>query len=253
MKVHFVGAGPGDPGLITVKGAALLAAADLVLYAGSLVNPEILGYASAKARLVDSAHLDLPELVAVMAEAVRAGQQVVRLHTGDPGLFGAVQEQVEALAKQGIMSEIVPGVSSFSAAAAALGRELTLPGITQTVIITRLSGRTGVPAKEELRELARHRATMCIFLSVGMMERVVTELSVAYPPATPVAVVEKASWPQQRVVAGRLDEIADLVAEAGISRTAMILVGDFLCATAFCPSRLYDPAFSHGYRQGKDE
>jgi precorrin-4/cobalt-precorrin-4 C11-methyltransferase len=253
VKIHFVGAGPGDAELITVKGARLLADAELIVYAGSLVNPDILCHAGPAARLVDSAGLDLDEQIRLMFAAVKEGRKVVRLHTGDPALYGAIQEQIDVLASRGVSCEIVPGVSSYSAAAAAVGRELTLPGVTQTVIITRLAGRTSVPEKESLRKLASHRASMCIFLSVGMIDRVVEELAAGYTPDASVAVVEKASWPEQKIIRGRLDEIAAKVHAAGIDKTAMILVGGFLSGESFSPSRLYAPEFSHGYRQGKDK
>lgn len=252
MTVWFVGAGPGDPELITLKGARLLQEAELVLYAGSLVHKNILLHASPAARLVDSAGLALEELVAMMAEAVAKGQQVVRLHTGDPSLFGAIQEQMDALKQRGIKSVMVPGVSSFAAAAAAVGRELTMPEISQTVIITRMGGRTPVPEKENLRSLASHQAAMCIFLSVGMMEQVVAELLSAYPAETPVAVVEKASWPEERVIRATLGEIAQKVNAAAVTKTAMILVGDFLAEEKSRKSRLYAADFSHGFREGKE-
>lgn len=252
MTVWFVGAGPGDPELITLKGARLLQEAELVLYAGSLVHKSILLHASPAARLVDSAGLALEELVAMMAEAVAKGQQVVRLHTGDPSLFGAIQEQMNALKQRGIRSVMVPGVSSFAAAAAAVGRELTMPEISQTVIITRMSGRTPVPEKENLRSLASHQAAMCIFLSVGMMEQVAAELLSAYPAETPVAVVEKASWAEERVIRATLGEIAQKVNAAAVTKTAMILVGDFLAEEKSRKSRLYAADFSHGFREGKE-
>jgi precorrin-4/cobalt-precorrin-4 C11-methyltransferase len=251
LTVFFVGAGPGDEELITVKGARLLGTAGLVLYAGSLVNRAILNHAAPEAKLVDSAGLDLEQQVELMTEAVENGVTVVRLHTGDPGLFGAIQEQMDALAERGISSVIVPGVSSFAAAAAAVGRELTLPEVSQTVIITRLAGRTPVPEKESLRGLASHRASMCIFLSVGMIESVVAELITEYTPETPVAIVEKASWPEERVIRGTLHNIATLVQEAGITKTAMILVGDFLTGKDYPQSRLYATEFTHGFREGK--
>lgn len=252
MTVWFVGAGPGDPELITVKGARLLKDAELVLYAGSLVNKEILQYTNPATRLVDSAGLALEEMVAIMAEAVAKGQQVVRLHTGDPALFGAIQEQMDALWQQNIPSTMVPGVSSYAAAAAAVGRELTMPEISQTVIITRMGGRTPVPEKESLSSLAAHQAAMCIFLSVGMIEQVAAELLTAYPPETPVAVVEKASWPEERVIQATLGEIAEKVSLAGVKKTAMILVGDFLGEEKGKKSRLYAADFSHGFREGKE-
>ncbi|NLM52758.1 MAG: precorrin-4 C(11)-methyltransferase [Firmicutes bacterium] len=250
MTVYFVGAGPGDPELITIKGARLLKEADLIIYAGSLVNPEILCYANPGAKIVDSKDLDLPRLMRLMQEAVAKGQKVVRLHTGDPSLYGAIQEQIRQLEAAGIATQIVPGVSSYAAAAAAVGRELTVPEVTQTVIITRLGGRTPVPEKESLSKLAMHQASMCIFLSVGMIDKVVAELLKAYPTTTPAAVVEKASWPQERVIRGTLATLAEQVKAAGITKTAMILLGDFLGNTESV-SRLYAPEFSHGYRKGK--
>ncbi|EEG78263.1 precorrin-4 C(11)-methyltransferase [Dethiobacter alkaliphilus] len=252
MTVYFVGAGPGDAELITVKGARLLGEADLILYAGSLVNKDILVHAGKKTRIEDSAGLNLDEQVKMMAEALQEGKKVVRLHTGDPALYGAIQEQMDALQKQGIESIMVPGVSSYAAAAAAVGRELTLPEVSQTVIITRLAGRTPVPQKENLASLAAHRASMCIFLSVGMMDKVVTELQEEYPAETPVAVVEKASWPGERAIRGTLADIAQKVQEAGITKTAMILVGEFLGKEDYVPSRLYAAEFSHEYRKAQD-
>ena len=249
MTVCFVGAGPGDPELLTIKGARLLAEAGLVLYAGSLVNREILTCANPAARLVDSAGLDLEQQVALMTAAVQEGIKVVRLHTGDPSLYGAIQEQIDELSARGVKSTIVPGVSSYAAAVAAVGRELTLPGVSQTVIITRLAGRTAVPGKESLRALAAHRASMCIFLSVGLIDRVASELLTSYPTETPVAVVEKASWPEQRLVGGSLGELVSLVREAGITRQAIILVGDFLASQDYEQSRLYAPEFEHGFRE----
>lgn len=253
MTVAFVGAGPGDPELITIKGSCLLGEADLVVYAGSLVNKAILIHARQGARLVDSAGMNLGELVELMADAHRRGLRVVRLHTGDPALFGAIQEQMDALKKEGIESVMVPGVSSYAAAAAAVKRELTQPDVSQTAIITRLAGRTAVPEKENLAALAAHRASMCIFLSVGMIDRVVEELTAAYPAETPAAVVEKASWPEERVIRGTLADIAQKVAEAGVTKTAMILVGDFLRDEDATPSHLYAAKFSHGFREGKAE
>lgn len=250
MKVYFVGAGPGDPELITVKGRRLLGEAAVIIYAGSLVNPAVLSYARPDAKVYNSAGMTLPEVLTVMKDAVQAGQMVVRLHTGDPSLYGAIQEQMDALAACGIPYEVVPGVSSFLAAAAALHQEYTLPGVSQTVIITRLEGRTAVPASEKLQLLAKHHATMCIFLSVHMLPQVVEELLTGgYAPSTPVAIVEKASWPDERIIRGTLANIVPAAA-GGPNRTALIIVGDCL-AKDYAPSRLYDPAFSHMFRQAK--
>lgn len=253
MTVWFVGAGPGDPELITVKGARLLGEADLVLYAGSLVHKGILVHARPQAQIVDSAGLDLEEMVTMMADAVAQGRCVVRLHTGDPALFGAIQEQMDALQELGIASVMVPGVSSYAAAAAAVRRELTMPEVSQSVIITRMAGRTPVPEKESLHSLAAHQASMCIFLSVGMMDDVAAELQRSYPAETPAAVVEKASWPgEERVISGTLADIAQKVKDAGITKTAMILVGEFLRDDSNRKSRLYAADFTHGFREGRE-
>ncbi|MCL5039032.1 MAG: precorrin-4 C(11)-methyltransferase [Firmicutes bacterium] len=248
-KVYFVGAGPGDPDLITIKGKKLLEKAGLVIYAGSLVNPALLSFCHPKAKLIDSAPLTLEEIMKEMEESVRRGELVVRLHSGDPSLFGAVQEQMDWLSQKGILFELVPGVSSFQAAAARLKREYTLPGISQTLILSRIHGRTPVPEREKLRHLAVHRSSLVLFLSVLLLKEAVAELLAGgYPPETPVAVVEKVSWPEERVLAGTLADILGQVEAAGISRTALVLVGDFLQATPE-RSRLYDPAFAHGYRE----
>ncbi|WP_258360468.1 precorrin-4 C(11)-methyltransferase [Moorella sulfitireducens] len=248
MKVFFVGAGPGDPELITVKGRRLLEEAGVIIYAGSLVNPEILKYARPEARLYNSASLTLEEVLAIIQEAVAGGEKVVRLHTGDPSLYGAIQEQMDALESLGIPYEIVPGVSSFAAAAAAVKREFTLPGISQTVILTRRAGRTPVPDRENLPDLSRHRASLCLFLSSRDLAAATVELARGYGDDTPAAVVYKASWPEERVVRGTLGDIAARSREAGIERTALLLVGDFL-AGPYRRSCLYNPAFSHGYRK----
>ena len=248
MQVFFVGAGPGDPELITVKGQRLLREADVIIYAGSLVNPEILSWARADTVIHNSAGMTLDEVIAVTTEAVGQGKKVVRLHTGDPSIYGAIQEQMDRFDKLNISYQVVPGVSSFLAAAAALKQEYTLPDVSQTVIITRLEGRTPVPTKEKLALLASHQATMCIFLSVHLLDGVVKELlDGGYTLATPVAVVQKASWPDERIYRGTLGTIADTIRTAGIDRTAMIVVGE-------CPnneyslSRLYAPEFGHMFR-----
>ena len=248
MQVFFVGAGPGDPELITVKGQRLLREADVIIYAGSLVNPEILSWARADTVVHNSAGMTLDEVIAVTADAVSQGKKVVRLHTGDPSIYGAIQEQMDRLDKLNISYQVVPGVSSFLAAAAALKQEYTLPDVSQTVIITRLEGRTPVPAKEKLALLASHQATMCIFLSVHLLDGVVKELlDGGYTLATPVAVVQKASWPDERIYRGTLGTIADTIRVAGIDRTAMIVVGECL-NNEYSLSRLYAPEFGHMFR-----
>ncbi len=249
MQVFIVGAGPGDPELITVKGQRLLKKADVIIYAGSLVNPAILNVAKAGAEIFNSASMTLPEVIEKIEEAVQNGKIVVRLHTGDHAIYGAIQEQMDELKKRKIAFEVVPGVSSFLATAAALRQEYTLPDISQTVIVTRNEGRTPVPERESLRSLAAHHATMCIFLSVHMLSDVVKELLAGgYEPETPIAIVHKASWPEQKIVRATLETIADKVKEEQITRTAMIVVGWCLGAD-YSLSRLYAPEFSHMFRQ----
>lgn len=248
MQVCFVGAGPGDPELITVKGQRFLCEADVVIYAGSLVNPALLGLVKQGASIYNSAKMTLDEVIKVMEQAVAGHKQVVRLHTGDPSIYGAIKEQMDALDKKGITYQIVPGVSSFLATAAALQCEYTLPEVSQTVIITRLEGRTPVPEKEKLSSLAAHNATMCIFLSVHMMDDVVKELiGGGYAPETPVAVVQKASWPEQKIYRGSLANIGEILSSAAVNRTAMIVVGKCL-GNDYALSRLYAPEFGHMYR-----
>lgn len=248
--VYFIGAGPGDPELITLKGRRLLDAADLVIYAGSLVNPALVE--DIQGEVLDSASMNLDEIIDRIGAAVRAGKTVVRLHTGDPAMYGAITEQVDRLHGLGISTSIIPGVSSAFAGAAALGQELTIPEVSQTVILTRMEGRTPVPEAEQLRSLAAHKATMAIFLSVGLAEKVQSELLTSYPPDTPVAVVEKASWPGQRIVRGALQNLAGLIADAGIKKTALIYVGEALRASEQPlgkESKLYDKNFTHEYRK----
>lgn len=253
-KVYFIGAGPGDAELITVKGARLLREADVVVYAGSLVDLELVKTYAADAEVYDSAGMTLEETTRVLAEAVIAGKRVVRLHTGDPSIYGAIQEQMAELGLLGIDYEVVPGVTSAFAAAATLKQELTLPEVSQTVIITRLAGKTPVPEREKLAEIAKIGATLVIYLSVSMIDRVVAELlEGAYTAETPVAVVAKASWPDEQVVEGTLADIAGKVQVAGIGKQALILVGDVFKARREglkARSLLYDKGFSHEYRKG---
>ena len=247
-QVYIIGAGPGDPELITVKGQRLLQGADVIIYAGSLVNPALLGMAKKDAEIYNSASMTLAEVINVISAAVKKNKMVVRLHTGDPSIYGAIQEQMDALKKQQIDFEVIPGVSSFLATAAALKQEYTLPGISQTVIITRNEGRTPVPEKEKLRALAAHQATMCIFLSVHMLSEVTAELIAGgYPPTTPIAIVQKASWPEQKIIRATLATIVERVHEEAVMRTAMIVVSRCLGAD-YELSRLYAPEFSHMFR-----
>lgn len=248
-KVFIVGAGPGDPELITVKGQKLLSQADVIIYAGSLVPESLLGYAREGCEIHNSASMSLPEVLEVIERSVEAGLMVVRLHTGDPSIYGAIQEQMDALEKKGIEFEVVPGVSSFLATAAALKQEYTLPGVTQTVIITRNEGRTPVPEREKLRSLAAHKSTMCIFLSISMLADVVSELIAGgYEPDTPIAIVQRASWPEQRIFRGTLETICQEIEGKGVDRTSMIVVSHVL-GSDYELSRLYAPEFSHGFRK----
>jgi precorrin-4/cobalt-precorrin-4 C11-methyltransferase len=249
-KVYFVGAGPGDPELITLKGARLLAEADVLIYAGSLVNPQLLHRLRQDCARYDSAKMTLEEIMAIMLSAVQAGKRVVRLHSGDPIIYGAIREQLALLEQHGVACEIVPGVSSFTAAAASLACEYTLPGVSQTVILTRMEGRTPVPPGQEIGALAAHGASMVIFLSVQMIEKVVEALLEGYGEDTPVAVVQRASWPEERIVRGTLADIVPRVKREQISRTALILVGNFL-GNEYALSRLYDRTFSHGFREAE--
>ncbi|MHB8809274.1 MAG: precorrin-4 C(11)-methyltransferase [Desulfobulbaceae bacterium] len=248
--IYFVGAGPGDPELISVKGRKLLDSADVVIYAGSLVNPKLL--AGIKAHVFDSATMDLDRIIDIMKTAVAEGKTVIRLHTGDTSFYSAISEQIERLRGLDIPYEVVPGVSSAMAGAAILGQELTIPEISQTVIFTRMEGRTTVPASERLGSLALHRATMAIFLSVGMIEKVREELLQGYPGDTPVVVIEKATWLDQKVIRGALTDIVSLVKEAGIRKTALIYVGESLRASEASlgkESKLYDKNFKHEFRK----
>lgn len=249
-KVIFIGAGPGDPELLTIKGKNALETSEVIIYAGSLVNEEVLGYAPTNAKIYNSAMMNLPEIVETMEKGVENGKIVARVHTGDPSIYGAIGEQIEALKEKKIPFEIIPGVSSLFASAAALESELTLPEVSQTVIITRPGGRTPKPRKEAISELAKHNATMCIFLGIQMIEKVVKELLSHYASDTPVAVVKKASWNDQEVIRGTLEDIASKVREAGIEKTAMIVVGKVLDPGDITPSKLYDAEFTHEYRKG---
>lgn len=250
-KVIFIGGGPGDPELLTLKAYNTIKKADVIIYAGSLVNRDVLGCAKKDSLIKNSASMNLDEILELMEESVGEGKLVARVHTGDPAIYGAIGEQIEGLKDKNIDFEIIPGVSSFFAAAAALEAELTLPEVSQTVIITRPEGRTPKPSKEAISKLAEHQATMCIFLGVHMIEDVVNDLLTHYPKDTPVAVVQKASWPDEKIVRGTLDNIALKVAESDIKKTAMIVVGEVLGTKHVTPSKLYDRSFKHEYRDAK--
>jgi precorrin-4/cobalt-precorrin-4 C11-methyltransferase len=253
VKVYIIGAGPGDPDLITVKGARLIERCPVVLYTGSLVPEAVIKRARADAKVLDSSGMTLDEIVDVIVQARERDEDVARVHTGDPSVFGSTAEQMRKLDALGIAHEIVPGVSSFAAAAAALGKELTLPELCQTVILTRAEGRTTMPPDEKLEDLARHKATLCLFLSITLIREVAEKLTPAYGADCPVAVVYKASWPDQRIVWGTLADISEKVKSGGIKSTSMVLVGRVLTAHDFADSRLYAADFSHGYRRARKE
>lgn len=245
--VHFVGAGSGAVDLITVRGAGLLEKADVIIYAGSLVNPELLKYAHKDCRIYDSALMDLEEIIGVIKD--NADKEVVRLHTGDPSIYGAIKEQMDILDKEGILYDVCPGVSSMSGAAASLKAEYTLPGVSQSVIITRAAGRTEVPKGQELSELAKYGSTMVIFLSAGLNDKVSAELMEGgYPADTPVAVVYKATWPQEKIIRTTLSQMPKAMKDEGISKTALIIVGDVL-GSGYELSKLYDKDFETGFRK----
>ncbi len=249
--IRFVGAGPGAPDLLTLRGAELLARADCVIYAGSLVNPALLGLTKPGCALFNSAEMTLEQVIAQMEAQEALHHETVRLHTGDPSLYGAIREQMDALDARGIPYDVAPGVSSLSGAAAALQVEYTIPGVNQTVIVTRMAGRTPVPAGQDIASLAAHGAAMVIFLSAGMLDALQAELlRGAYTEETPAALVYKATWPEERLLRCRLGDLAAVGREAGVRRTALVLVGDFL-RQAGERSRLYDPAFSTGYREAE--
>lgn len=253
-KISFVGAGPGAADLITIRGARLLSHADVVIFAGSLVDRKLVQLYATKADIYDSAGMTLLEVITVMTDAIASDKSLVRLHTGDPSIYGAIQEQMEELDRLEIDYQVVPGVTSAFAAAAALKQELTLPELSQTVIFTRVEGRTPVPERERLNAIAKLGATMVIYLSVGMAEKVVDQLlRGAYTPETPAAVVCRASWDDEQIIRCTLADLAERVHLAGIDRQALIIVGDVLAARREglkARSLLYDGGFSHGFREG---
>lgn len=247
--VNFVGAGCGAPDLITVRGMRLLEQADVVIYAGSLVNPQLLKYTKSDCAIYNSAVMTLDEVVNVMAAAEREGKMTVRLHTGDPSIYGAIREQMDRLSELGIAYEICPGVSSFCGAAAALRAEYTLPDVSQTVIITRMAGRTPVPARESIESLAAHGATMVIFLSTGLLPALSERLMQGgYAPNSPAAIVYKASWEDEKVCRCTVAQLAQTAAQNGIQKTALICVGGFL-GDDYSLSKLYDSTFETEFRK----
>ncbi|MEM1959164.1 MAG: precorrin-4 C(11)-methyltransferase [Candidatus Nitrosocaldus sp.] len=251
-KVYFVGAGPGDKELLTLKAKRLIEEADVIVYSGSLLNPEILAFAKSSALLYDASTMSREEIYSVLRDNAMKGRITIRLHDGDPSLYSATREQIDALAKDGIDVEIVPGISALFAAVARLKTELTLPGVTQTVIITRAEFRTPVPERESIKELARHRCTIAFYLSVHLIEDIVGELiSAGYDDDTPVAVVYRATWDDEKVIVGTLRDIARKVKDARINRTAVIIVGEVVKPRGYEFSKVYDSGFTHSYRSAK--
>ena len=252
-RVYFVGAGPGAADLITIRGARLINESDVIIYAGSLVNPQLLNYANEYAEIYNSAYMTLEEVLAVMKQAASEGKIVCRLHTGDPSLYGAVREQMDALDEMGISYESCPGVSAAFGAAASLGLEYTLPGLSQSLIITRMEGRTAVPEKERIESWASHGSTMAIYLSAGMLPELSERLIAGgYSPDTPAAIVYKATWPDEEAYRCTVADLAATAEEHGITKTALILVGDVIAGSGYGKSKLYDKTFSTEFRKAKE-
>jgi len=250
-KVYFVGCGPGDPDLITVKAKKLLQKADVVVYSGSLIPDQIMKMCK-KAQLHDAAKLVREEIFEILKTGAQEKKHVVRLHDGDPAVFSTIREQTDNLQKEGIECVIVPGVTSFLAASAALGIQLTLPGVTQSIIITRAEKRTKVPPQERISELAKHKSTMVFYLSVQLLSDIVKEaIKGGYPATTPAAIVYRASWPDQKIIRGTLQDIVKKVWAEKITRTAIVIIGDVIQPKSYEYSKLYDKTFSHGYRKAK--
>jgi len=250
-KVFFVGCGPGDPELITVKAKKLIQKADVVIYSGSLIPSGILKFCK-KAKLHDASKLVREEIFELLKKNAKKDKNVIRLHDGDPTIYGAIREQIDNLQKEGIESIVVPGVTSFLASAAALGTQLTLPGVTQSIIITRAESRTKVPKREKISELAKHKATMVFYLSVHLLSDLVRKaIEGGYKKSTPVAVVYRASWPDQKIITGTLQDITKKVQSEKITRTSIVIIGDVVKPHSYEYSRLYDKSFSHGYRKAK--
>lgn len=249
MKAYFIGAGPGDPELLTLKAKKIIGRADIIIYAGSLVNPAILRFAARTALIYDSSKMTLEGVLKIIRKAKKTSKIIARIHSGDPSIYGAIQEQISWCDKEDVPYEVIPGVSSLFAAAASLKQELTLPGIAQTLIITRLSGRTKVPEKEDLRILSKINATLVVFLSVDKIKEVAKQLLYGYKSDTPAAVVSRVSWPDEKIIRGKLGDIAGKVRQEKVSRQALIFVGDILAKKGFKESRLYDKSFSHAYRK----
>ena len=252
--VHFVGAGPGAPDLITRRGAALLQKADCIIYAGSLVNPALLGLAKADCAIYNSAEMTLEQVLDVMRQMEAAGKITVRLHTGDPCLYGAIREQMDVLDEKGIAYDYCPGVSAFCGAASALNLEYTLPDVSQSVIITRMAGRTPVPEKESIESFAAHHATMVVFLSTGMLEELSARLvEGGYSRDTPAAIVYKATWKDEKTCICTVGTLAETAKRENITKTALMIIGDVVTHSHYDRSLLYHPGFTTEFRQGIDE
>ncbi len=246
-----MGSGPGDPELITIKAKKLIQKADVVVYSGSLIPPKIIKFCK-KGKLYDASKLVREEIFEILKKNAKKDKTVVRLHDGDPTIYGAIREQIDNLLKVGIKSEVIPGVTSFLASAAALGSQLTLPGVTQTIIVTRAEKRTKVPKHEKISELAKHKATMVFYLSVHLISDIVKQaIKGGYSSSTPVAVIYRASWNDQKIITGTLKNITKKVWNEKITRTAIVIVGDVIKPKSYEYSRLYDKSFSHGYRKAK--
>jgi len=251
LKVYFVGCGPGDPELITVKAKKLIQKADVVVYSGSLIPPEIIKLCR-NAQLHDAAKLVREDIFKILKDNAQKNKLVVRLHDGDPSIYGAIREQTDNLKKEGIEYEIVPGITSFLASAAALGCELTLPGVTQTIIVTRAESRTKVPKREQISELAKHKATLIFYLSIHLIQNIVKEvIKGGYSESTPVGVVYRASWKDQKIIIGNLHDIVKKIRDEKITRTAIIIIGDVVNPKSYEYSKLYDKTFTHGYRKAQ--
>jgi precorrin-4/cobalt-precorrin-4 C11-methyltransferase len=251
--VYFVGSGPGDPELITIKAKKLLEKADLVIYSGSLLNPEILQYAKKEAKLYDAALLNRDEIFAQLKDIAKQGKLAIRFHDGDPSLFSTIREQIDRLEKEGIICKVVPGISATFGAASSMNLELTLPGITQTLIITRAEFRTPVPEIERISELAKHGSTMIFYLSVHLIKEIVDELlrGGRYSLETPAAVVYRATWKDEKIIKGKLKDIVEKTKKEKILKTALIIIGNVLEPKEYQLSKVYDAEFTHGYRRGK--
>ncbi len=250
--VYFVGSGPGDPELITLKAKRILEKADIVIYSGSLLNPEILSYTKKDVRLFDAALLNREEIFKILRDNTKNGKLAIRFHDGDPGLFSTIREQIDKLEKEGIKCRVIPGITAILGAASSINLELTLPGITQTVIITRAEFRTAVPEREKIAELAKHGATMVFYLSVHLIDRIVAELlkGGTYTTKTPVVIIYKATWKEERIIKGTLEDIIQKTLKEKIIKTAIIIVGEVIEPSSYKFSKVYDSQFTHGYRKG---